>query len=177
MWSLTKQQKSDLIRQIKLCDGIILQGGTDSLKYEAWIAKYTFEHNIPTLGICAGQNAAVRGVGGTTKEISNPDKHYQKWVDFVHDIHIKKGTKFYNIVKCEKMRVNSRHIRAIDNPTENYIVSAVCDDGYFDVIEAPNKKFNLAIRFHPESIYKKSKAHNAIFKAFVDSCKNNKKLV
>ena len=48
---LTEQQKTDLIQQIKLCDGIILQGGKDSLKYESFIAKYTFDNNIPTLGI------------------------------------------------------------------------------------------------------------------------------
>lgn len=170
---LAQEQKQDLIRQIRLCDGIILQGGKDALKYEGWIAKYTFDNDIPTLGICAGQNAMIRAVGGTTKKIPNPEKHSQKWVDEVHDIFVKKGTKFYDIVKCERMKVNSRHKKVIDNPTNNYIVSAVCEDGYFDVVEAPNKKFNLAVRFHPESLYKKYDKHNAIFKAFIKACCNH----
>jgi len=169
--SLTYEQKEDLIRQIKLCDGIILQGGKDSLKYESWIAKYTFDNDIPTLGICAGQNAMVRGVGGTTKKIANHEKHSQKWVDEVHKIFINKDSKFYNIVKVEEMIVNSRHKKVIDNPTEYYRISAVCEDGYYDVLEAPDKKFNICVRFHPESLYKKYEEHNQIFKAFIDACK------
>lgn len=169
---LTDEQKADLITQIKLCDGIILPGGKSTLKYESWVAKYCFDNDIPTLGICGGQNAAVRGVGGTTKRVNNPEKHHQKWADEVHDLFIKKGTKFHDIVKCDKMRVNSRHKRTIDNPTDNYIVSAVCDDGYYDVIEAPNKKFNIALRFHPESLYLTHKEHNEIFKAFINACMN-----
>ena len=66
--NLSEREKIDFIEQIKLCDGIIFQGGSYSLKYESWLAKYTFDNDIPTLGICAGQNAMIRGVGGTTKK-------------------------------------------------------------------------------------------------------------
>lgn len=170
---LTDKQKQDLIAQIKLCDGIIIQGGPDSLKYEIWIAKHTFDNDIPTLGICAGQNNMVRAVGGTIKKLDNAKikKHNQKWTDEVHSIFIDKKSKFYKIVKCEQMVVNSRHKNVVDNPTSNYVISAVCDDGFPDVLEAPNKKFNLAVRFHPESLYKKYKTHNEIFKAFISACK------
>lgn len=170
---LTQEEKEEIIAQIKLCDGIILQGGKDSDKYESWVAKYTFDNDIPTLGICAGQNAMIRGVGGTTKKVDNVEKHSQMWVDEVHPIFIDKNSKFFNIVKCEKMMVNSRHKKTIDNPTSNYKVAAVCDDGYYDVLEAPNKKFNIAVRFHPETLYKTHKKHNEIFRHFIESCKNN----
>lgn len=169
--TLTDEQKQDLITQMNLCDGIILQGGACSLKYESWIAKYTFDHDIPTLGICAGQNALVRGVGGTTKKVDNPEKHNQKWVDIVHPIFIDKNSKFYSIVKCEEMMVNSRHNRTVDNPTSHYKIVAVCDDGYLDVVEAENKRFNIGLRFHPETLYKQYECHNAIFKAFIEECK------
>lgn len=168
---LTEVQKQDFIAQIKLCDGIIIQGGKDSLKYEAWIAKYTFDNNIPTLGICGGQNNMVRAVGGKTKKVENKEKHNLKWIDEVHNIYIDKNSKFYQIVECEKMVVNSRHNKTISEPTANYKVAAVCDDGYPDVLEAPDKKFNVAVRFHPESLYKKYHEHNAIFEAFIKACK------
>lgn len=168
----SQDEKEKIVAQIKLCDGIILQGGEYSEKYESWIAKYTFDNDIPTLGICAGQNAMIRGVGGTTKKIKNFEKHNQKWTDEVHPIFIDKKSKFFEIVKCEKMMVNSRHQKVIDNPTVNYKVAAICDDGYFDVLEAPNKKFNIAVRFHPESLYKKYKEHNQIFASFIEVCKN-----
>ena len=170
---LSVQQKNDLICQINLCDGIILQGGKDSLKYESFIAKYTFDNDIPTLGVCAGQNAMVRAVGGTTKRVLNPEKHKQMRAELVHKIFIDENSKFFKIVGLKEMMVNSRHNKTIDDPTENYKVSAVCEDGYPDVIEAQNKKFNIALRFHPESLYKKYKEHNNIFKAFVEECKKS----
>jgi len=172
---ISKQQKQDFISQIKLCDGVILQGGRSSMKYESWIAKYLYENDIPTLGICGGQNAMVRGLGGTTKFVENQEKHHQHFVDEAHYIHINKKSKFYKIVKCETMPVNSRHFKTVDKLPKEFIVSAVCDDGYSDVIESPNKKFFMAVRFHPESLYTKYKEHNNIFKAFINVCKSDKK--
>ena len=116
----------------------------------------------------------VRAAGGTTKLIDNPEKHNLIWVDEVHEIFIDKNSKFYQIVKTDQMLVNSRHRKVIDDCTDKYKISAVCDDGYYDVLEAPDKKFNFAIRFHPESLYKKSSVHNAIIEAFVNSCKQKK---
>lgn len=68
---LTAKQRQDFIAQIKLCDGIIFEGGPTSMEYEPVLANYIFKHNIPTLGFCAGQNNLVRGVGGTTKPVDN----------------------------------------------------------------------------------------------------------
>ena len=50
---LTEEEKQDLIQQIKLCDGIILQGGTTNEVFEFFIAKYCYDNDIPCLGICA----------------------------------------------------------------------------------------------------------------------------
>ena len=93
--------KENIIRQIKLCDGIILQGGDANEAYEPFIAKYCYDNDIPCLGICAGQNSIVRGLGGTTYKISNPEKHNKPKEDYVHNIHIDKESMFYNIVKKE----------------------------------------------------------------------------
>lgn len=171
-YNLTEEQKEDMINEIKLCDGIIFQGGPSSSKFETFLANYTYLNDIPTLGICAGQNALIRGVGGEITKVSNPEKHSQDSQQFVHPIFIKKGTKFYDIVKKEEMMVNSRHKNCIKDSADKYIVSAVCDDGYFDVIEAPDRTFNIGVRFHPESLYKVSKEHNDIFVAFINSCKD-----
>lgn len=174
-WNLTKREQQYLIEQINLCDGIVLQGGRNSEHFESWVAKYTYDHDIPTLGICAGQNNMIRGLGGSVKCVKNQKKHNQMWVDYVHPIFIDSKSRFYKIVGCQKMDVNSRHIYTIKQPTENYRVAAVCDDGYFDVLEAPDKKFNFALRFHPESLFEKSPEHNKIFKAFIKACKENRK--
>lgn len=39
---------------VKLCDGILLQDGGACDNYEMIVAKYCYDNNIPTLGICCG---------------------------------------------------------------------------------------------------------------------------
>ena len=173
-WQIVEEkiQKEEIIEQIKLCDGIILQGGTTNEAFENWIAKYCYDNNIPCLGICAGQNSVVRGLGGTTYKISNPEKHNKLNEDYVHSIHIDVSSKFYNIIHKEDIMVNSRHKRAID---ESPLLAKVglCEDGYADVVESKDKKFYIGVRFHPESLYKMDENMNKIFKSFIEACKNN----
>ncbi len=67
--NLSAEERENLIAQIKLCDGIIMQGGIETDNYEIIIAKYCYDNNIPVLGICAGQNNIVRALGGATYKI------------------------------------------------------------------------------------------------------------
>lgn len=171
-WSnnLSQDEYNDLITQVRLCDGIIFQGGGACDNYEMIIAKYCYENDIPTLGICCGQNVIVRALGGTTYNISNPEKHNQSMKEYVHNIKIDPSSKFYNIVKLEEIRVNSRHKKTIDkSPFLDQV--AFCEDGYPDVVESKDKKFYLGVRFHPESLYKIDEKMNNIFKYFINECK------
>lgn len=162
--------KENVIRQIKLCDGIILQGGNANEAYEPFIAKYCYDNDIPCLGICAGQNSIVRGLGGTTYKISNPEKHNQPSKKYVHSVHIDTSSKFYNIVKVAEIMVNSRHKRTVGNCL---LLDKVgfCEDGYADIVESKDKTFYIGVRFHPESLYKVDENMNNIFKKFIESCK------
>lgn len=168
--NLSIEEKENLITQIKLCSGIILQGGIETDNYESIISKYCYDNDIPILGICAGQNNIARAIGGTTYKIPNPDKHDKSFDEYVHNIKIDESSKFYNIVKTTEMMVNSRHKRTIkDCPMLDKV--AFCEDGYPDVIEAKNKKFYIGVRFHPESLYAKDEKMNKIFKEFINVCK------
>lgn len=167
---LTSEERENLINQLKLCNGIILQGGSQTDNYECIIAKYCYDNDIPILGICAGQNNIARALGGSTCKVSNPEKHNRPFDEYVHSISINKDSKFYNIVKTTKMEVNSRHKNTINTcPLLDKV--AFCDDGYPDVIEAKNKKFYIGVRFHPESLYKIDEFNNRIFTEFVKICK------
>lgn len=168
--NLSESQKENLISQIKLCNGIILQGGIETDNYESIIAKYCYDKDIPILGICAGQNNIVRALGGTTCKISNPQKHNKSFDDYVHTIQIIENSKFHKIVCTNEMKVNSRHKRTIAN-CPNLDKVAFCDDNYPDVVESKNKKFYIGVRFHPESLYKKDQNHNKIFIEFINICK------
>lgn len=166
-----KLDKENIINQIKLCDGIILCGGSESEVWEPFVAKYCYDNNIPCLGICAGQNNIVRAVDGTIFAISNPEKHSRPNDVYVHSTKVlDKNSKFYSMIKKEEIKVNSRHKNAIDNNSLLDVV-AVCDDNYKEVIEAKNKDFYIGLRFHPESLYKIDENMNNIFRYFIEVCK------
>lgn len=167
---LNKKDKENLIEQIRLCNGIILQGGILSDTFEIFVAKYCYENDIPLLAICAGQNNMVRALGGTIKMVKNPEFHLQPNKEIVHSINIDKKSNFYKIVKTEKLIVNSRHKRVVDN-VGGLNVSAKDEEDNIEVVEASNKRFFLGVRFHPESLCKNYKEHDAIFKAFINACK------
>jgi len=162
--------KESIVNQINLCDGIILQGGNANEAFEPFIAKYCYDNDIPCLGICAGQNSIVRGLGGTTYKIPNPGKHNQPNEQYIHNIHIDKTSKFYDIVKEEEIMVNSRHKRSIEEcPLLDKV--GFCEDGYADIVESKEKNFYIGVRFHPESLYKIDENMNNIFRSFIENCK------
>ncbi|MBO5954841.1 MAG: gamma-glutamyl-gamma-aminobutyrate hydrolase family protein [Clostridia bacterium] len=168
------KETQDFIAQIQLCDGIILSGGGESDAYEMWVSKYCYDNNIPILGICAGHNNLIRGIGGKTKKVSNPEFHNQPNKDYVHGITIEKNSNFYNFVKKEKLNVNSRHKNTIECPASLDVV-AYDEDGNIEVTEAKNKICFIGMRFHPESLYMNDLIHNNIFKKFIEICKTNSK--
>ena len=44
--NLSIEEKENLIAQIKLCNGIILQGGLETYNYESIISKYCYDNDI-----------------------------------------------------------------------------------------------------------------------------------
>ncbi|MEG2621192.1 MAG: gamma-glutamyl-gamma-aminobutyrate hydrolase family protein, partial [Bacilli bacterium] len=132
-----------IIQQIKLCDGIILQGGNFSDHYEIFIAKYCYDNDIPILGICAGMNNMLRVVGGKTLRFDNIESH-QSHEKYVHEIIINKESLLYKIIEQEKVLVNSRH-KFYTSEYSNLDGSAYSLDGTIESFEGVNKNFYLAV--------------------------------
>lgn len=158
-----------LDEQLALCHGLVIQGGRWTTDHEFVLAKLAYERNIPTLGICQGQTTMAWALG---MKISNVDEleHDRPGVSYAHEITVKPESCFYKIVQTEKMMVNSRHIRAVTDcagaPCE---VGALAPDGTVEVFEAPDKRFYMGVRFHPEGLYHEDPAMVRIFQAFVQA--------
>ena len=170
--NLSKDEYNNLIAQINLCDGIVIQGGGACDNYEMIVAKYCYDNNIPTLGICCGQNVMVRALGGTTKLVANPEKHKTNDL-YVHSVRLIKNTKFFEMIGKEEIKVNSRHKKTVDTHPQ-LVVNCICEDGYIDGVESPDKDFYMAFRFHSESLYKIDENHNKIFEEFIKACNRKK---
>ena len=168
---LTKQEQSDLLQTLKLCDGIILQGGLTSHNYEEFIAKYCYENDIPCLGICAGFNNMIRGLGGTTTKLADTSKHDRPDLQYAHSCNVvDRNSLFYKIVGRDTFPVNSSHTYISDKIPASLSVVAKSDDNQVEVVEAKDKKFYIGIKYHPQLLIDKDDFENNIFKVFVEMC-------
>lgn len=167
---LTDEDKEMIIRQIKMCDGVVLTGGFKTNKFDRFIVDYLIENDIPTLGICLGmQQLSNYGREVFVNEPNDSSVMHRTDDDTcVHDITIEKDTKLYEIIKKEKINVNSRHFYHIV-PNELFINSSHTEDGYIESIEMQNKKFIIGVQWHPEDIYDENTDN--LFNSFIAACR------
>ena len=172
---LSQQEIDDLIMIIDKCDGIVLQGGISSHNYEEFIANYCYEKNIPFLGICAGYNNIIRGLGGKSEKIFNVDIHDRPDLQYAHKCKIiDEKSLFYNIIKQKEFNVNSIHTYAGTEIPKALSIVAISDDNQVEVVEAKDKDFYIGIKYHPELLVDIDKKQDKIFSTFVQVCANKK---
>lgn len=136
-------------------DGFIFQGGDEYQEEEKNLIKYLYKNNIPTLGICLGMQEIVETFNGTLKEIKNHKNTY-------HEINIRQNTKLYDIIKKDKIIVNSRHSFAVKET--NLEVSATINN-IIEAIEDKKKEFFIGVEWHPESL--NNEDTNNLFNYFI----------
>lgn len=129
---------------IDLCDGFILQGGDNYYDVDILIAKYLYKNNIPTLGICLGMQTMAVAFNGNMGIINNHNSKNK----YVHQITINENSKLYDIIKKNKIHVNSRHNSYVLNTNLNISAS----DEIIEAVEDKNKNFFIGVQWHPESL-------------------------
>ncbi|MCL1876583.1 gamma-glutamyl-gamma-aminobutyrate hydrolase family protein [Candidatus Saccharibacteria bacterium] len=174
---LTLAEKRDLFQVLRLCDGIVLEGGMSCHRYEIDIAKWAIDHNVPLIGSCAGFNNIVWAAGGevrwgTKDEIARHNRPYAE--KYVHDVTVMKGSHLSKIVGVDAPRlcVNSRHWMMVEPAmVKDLNIVAVSDDGLVEAVELPRKKFVLGLKWHPESMIDYDPHQRKIIENFIDACK------
>lgn len=179
---------------IKEIDGLLLTGGADpdpliygenplpftgSIdplrdSFELEIFKYAFQEKLSILGICKGIQIINIAMGGTLYQGLDSQregvfKHNQEapsWYP-THNVKIEADSYLNQIVKQEKIKVNSNHHQSIKDVSSKFLVSAKAEDGVIEAIEIGEERFVMGVQWHPETMWKNSHENFNIFKEFV----------
>lgn len=88
-----------------------------------------------------------------------------------HRVDIIENTPLFQAVQCQSMGVNSCHHQAIRDLSEQLKPMAVAEDGLIEAVYMPEKRFVMAVQWHPEFSFKTDQHSVMIFDSFVQSMK------
>lgn len=162
---LTETDAAKLHQVLSLCDGIILQGGSDYYEYDLEALKYIHEKHIPVLGICLGMQTMGAYFGGSLVKVPN---HNHPGVNYVHEVKLDDDSLLRKIMGKKILRVNSRHSEMVINPTNIDVVGT--DNKNIEAIEKKDANFFIGVQWHPEDMLKYDEESRKLFEAFFTAC-------
>lgn len=174
--SLTEEEQRVLEKELNLCDGILLPGGSKMSEYDNFIIGYCIKYNKPILGICLGMQE-MANFSKNTKEQKDfiLEKNNELGINhcneddyYVHSVTIDKISKLYSILKEESFKVNSLHNYHVTK-SRLYDVVGYSEDGLIEAIEYKDNTFNIGLQWHPERLLE-DKLEYKIFEEFIKSC-------
>ena len=178
---------------LSIVDGIIITGGnfdidpalygenndhSRSIKntrtnFEMNICEMSLKNNLPTLGICGGEQLINICFGGTLiqdikKYNKNSLEHEQTNPrnQTSHSVELKKKTKLFEIIKDSEIQVNSAHHQAVSKLGKNLIISGLARDGIVESIESTEHDWCIGVQWHPEFLI--TKADKLLISSFIE---------
>jgi putative glutamine amidotransferase len=172
----------DLLRTIlDRLDGILFPGGADlaPAQYgedpipglnvveaardhtELRLARWAFERDLPTLGICRGQQLLNVALGGTlhqdlrvqgVTDTDHSDADGRARSALVHRVRIEPGSRLAGLVGSTEVEVNSLHHQGLKRVAPGLQVVGCSEDGVIEAVEARDSRFLVAVQWHPEEL-------------------------
>lgn len=130
--------------------------------------------DLPILAICRGLQILNVYHGGTlVQHLSPPDPHDLELEDKAapaHEVAIEPDSRLARIAGATRWRVNSRHHQVASGIGEHLRVSArATEDGVVEGLERADKRFVLAVQWHPEDQVRADAEQLKLFRAFADA--------
>jgi putative glutamine amidotransferase len=120
--------------------------------------------DLPILGICRGLQILNVTRGGTLHQ------HVEGHRETDHSVRAEPASQVAAFVGTEDYTVNSRHHQAVNRLGRGLVVTARAEDGIIEAVEDPEKRFLVAVQWHPED--RPDTRDSKIFSAFAKSvCK------
>lgn len=147
---------------------------------EGWLFKQVLSMDKPMLGICRGLQLFNALLGGTLyQDIPSQLESDQKIVHTmkppydapVHKVRIEKISPLYKILEHDEIAVNSYHHQGIKQLADSLLPAAKAGDGLVEAVWMPDRRFVLAVQWHPEFMYRTDENSLKLFSEFVGACR------
>lgn len=138
---------------------------------ELSLVREALERDLPILAICRGLQLLNVYHGGSLIQHLNSSARHQR-IDGdrglpAHAVIIQPGTLLSSIAGTGIWQVNSRHHQAANTIGKALRISARdAEDGTVEALERPDKRFVLAVQWHPEDQASQDAEQGKIFRAF-----------
>lgn len=175
-------------------DGLLLMGGsdvnpelygeqpqpetdapdTDRDRLEYHLISEAMGRDMPILAICRGLQILNAWHGGSLVQHLDPSLGHQvRSTDKgepVHAVDIEPGSLLERIAGQSTWQVNSRHHQAVRRPGAGLRINARDPrDGTIEGLERPDRRFVLAVQWHPEDQLSRCPEQMALFRSFAEA--------
>jgi putative glutamine amidotransferase len=180
-------------------DGLVLSGGGDvdpalygrpphpklgrldrqRDEFELALAREALERDRPLLAICRGLQVLNVATGGTLVQdipsewegAGGHDATGPRWKR-THDVALEPRSRLRAILGRDMVAVNSFHHQAVERLGSGLAVCGRCpEDGVVEALEAPSRRFALAVQWHPESFWRRADSFQPLFEAHAEACR------
>ena len=184
---------------VDICDGFFFTGGADIApkrygeevkdnivdiqehrdEFEFHVFQKVKKTSKPVLAICRGSQLVNVALGGTLyqdipSEVQTKILHRQIELKFSHshDVRIMINTPLYEMMKAERIKVNSFHHQAIKTLGEGLEIMALAEDGIIEAVYSSGRQYIRAYQWHPERLFETDTQSRIIFEDFIYNCKS-----
>ncbi len=130
-------------------------------RVEIALARWAAEHDLPTLGICRGQQLLNVALGGslyqdlreqgvTTLEHANRDGRARD--QLIHRVRLDPDSQLAQLIDETVLEVNSLHHQAVKEVAPGLRVTGRAEDSVIEALEDPDRRFLISVQWHPEEI-------------------------
>jgi putative glutamine amidotransferase len=128
--------------------------------------------DLPVLAICRGLQILNVYHGGTLIQHLGSELHQPEFEDkgkAAHEVTIEPDTLLARIAGVNRWKVNSRHHQAAGKAGAGLRISARAEDAAIEALERPDKRFVLAVQWHPEDQFMKDREQLKLFTRFAEA--------
>ena len=193
-----RAEPEDLETLLDRMDGILFTGGQDvdptlyrqapvealgtlcpeRDRLEARLLPLAMGRDLPILGICRGLQFINVMLGGTLWQdlpTGHPSDVPHRWNDpeneIAHFVQLTPESPLYDLLKVEKLGVNSHHHQAIRELAPCLREMARSGDGLVEAVWDPGQTFLWAVQWHPEMLPAEPSS-GRIFGAFLEAARH-----